>query len=93
MIQSEEQRVNQLIEKIKSITDQDVLEEIYRLLAVDFDDAIYLTSEAQKQAVAEARQEIAQGKGISSEDADSEVDQWLSKYFGPQELNLNVNQF
>ncbi|MFT6053853.1 MAG: hypothetical protein ACJAS3_000804 [Roseivirga sp.] len=79
MIQSEEQRVNQLIEKIKSITDQDVLEEIYRLLAVDFDDAIYLTSEAQKQAVAEARQEIAQGKGISSEDADSEVDQWLSK--------------
>jgi len=79
MIQSEEQRVDQLIEKIKSITDQNVLDEIYRLLAVDFDDTIYLTSEAQKQAVAEAKLEIAKGKGIASDDADNEIDQWLSK--------------
>ena len=79
MIQSEEQHVNRLIEKIKSIKDPNVLEEVYRLLAVDFDDSIYLTSDAQKQVVAESQQMIEKGNGISSEKADDEIDQWLSK--------------
>ncbi|WP_323757716.1 hypothetical protein [Roseivirga sp.] len=79
MIQSEEQHVNRLIEKIKSITDPNVLEEVYRLLAVNFDDTIYLTSDAQKQVVAESQQMISKGNGISSEKADDEIDQWLSK--------------
>lgn len=78
MIQSEEQHVNRLIEKIKSIKDQNVIEEVYRLLAVDFDDSIYLTSETQKQSVAEARIEIEKGKGISAKLADDEIDQWLN---------------
>ena len=79
MIQSEEQYINRLIEKIKSIQDPNVLEEVYRLLAVDFDDSIYLTSDAQKQVVAESQQMIEKGNGISSEKADDEIDQWLSK--------------
>ncbi len=79
MIESKEKHVNRLIEKIKLIKDQNVIEEIYRLLAVDFDDSIYLTSEAQKQAVAEARVEIEKGNGISSELADNEIDQWLNR--------------
>ncbi|KOF03511.1 hypothetical protein OB69_06415 [Roseivirga seohaensis subsp. aquiponti] len=79
MIQSEEHHVNRLIEKIKSITDPNVLEEVYRLLAVDFDDSIYLTSDAQKQVVAESQQMIEKGNGISSEKADDEIDQWLKK--------------
>ncbi|KYG85040.1 hypothetical protein AWW67_17525 [Roseivirga seohaensis] len=79
MIQSEEQHVNRLIEKIKSIKDPNVLEEVYRLLAVDFDDSIYLTSDAQKQVVAESQQMIEGGNGISSEKADDEIDQWLKK--------------
>tara|TARA_A100000171_G_C2136431_1_gene150630 strand:- start:3745 stop:3984 length:240 start_codon:yes stop_codon:yes gene_type:complete len=79
MIQSEEHHVNRLIEKIKSITDPNVLEEVYRLLAVNFDDSIYLTSDAQKQVVAESQQMIERGNGISSEKADDEIDQWLKK--------------
>ena len=79
MIQSEEQYINRLIEKIKSINDPNVLEEVYRLLAVNFDDSIYLTSDAQKQVVAESQQMIEKGNGISSEKADDEIDQWLSK--------------
>ena len=69
MIQSEEQYINRLIEKIKSINDPNVLEEVYRLLAVNFDDSIYLTSDAQKQVVAESQQMIEGGNGISSEKA------------------------
>ena len=79
MTQFEEQHVNRLIEKIKSIKDPNVLEEVYRLLAVDFDDPIYITSDAQKQVVAESQQMIVKGNGISSEKADDEIDQWLSK--------------
>lgn len=79
MIQSEEQYINRLIEKIKSIKDPNVLEEVYRLLAVNFDDSIYLASDAQKQVVAESQQMIEKGNGISSEKADDEIDQWLSK--------------
>ncbi|WP_421978231.1 hypothetical protein [Roseivirga seohaensis] len=79
MIQSEEQYINRLIEKIKSIKDPNVLEEVYRLLAVNFDDSVYLTSGAQKQVVAESQQMIEKGNGISSEKADDEIDQWLSK--------------
>ncbi|MFT6871218.1 MAG: hypothetical protein ACJAVN_000215 [Roseivirga sp.] len=79
MIESEEKHVNRLIEKIKLIKDQNVLEEIYRLLAVDFDDSIYLTTEDQQQSVAEARIEIEKGNGISAKNADNEIDQWLSK--------------
>ena len=79
MIQSEEQHINRLIEKIKSIKDPNVLEEVYRLLAVDFDDSIYITSDAQKQVVAESQQMIEKGNGIPSQKADEEIDQWLSK--------------
>lgn len=79
MIEPGGKPVNRLIEKIKLIKDQNVLEEIYKLLAVDFDDSIYLTSEAQKQAVAEARVEIEKGNGTSSKLADNEIDQWLNK--------------
>lgn len=79
MIESEEKDVNRLIEKIKLIKDQNVLEEIYRFLAVGFDDSIYLTNEAQKQSVAEGRIEIEKGKGISAKNADNEIDQWLNK--------------
>lgn len=45
-----------LIEMIKSIDDKDIIDAIYRLLKVDFDDAIYVTNEKQKAEIAEARQ-------------------------------------
>jgi len=70
---------DQLIKRIQSINDKDVLDDINRLLEVDIDDSTYVTSEDQKSEVATAKKQIDSGKGISSEQADNEIDQWLSK--------------
>lgn len=59
---------NRLIEKIKSIDNKGVIDEIYRLLEVDFDDTVYMTNQKQKAEIADARKQIENGEGIDSEE-------------------------
>ena len=48
-----------LIKTIQQTTDQDVLEEVYRLLEINFDDqTIYNLSQEQKKAVKESQEQI-----------------------------------
>ena len=68
-----------LISKIKTIEDQSVIDDIMRLLAVNFDDSVYLLTEEQVSNVEEAREQIRSGKGIQSKDADAEIDGWLKE--------------
>ncbi|WP_268123299.1 hypothetical protein [Roseivirga pacifica] len=68
-----------LISKINQLDDQKVIDDLMRLLAVDFDDTIYLTNDVQKSAVAEAREALKSGKGISDSDVNQEIDEWLEK--------------
>ncbi|UXX79175.1 hypothetical protein N7E81_17620 [Reichenbachiella carrageenanivorans] len=68
-----------LIERIKSIQDRDILDEVNRLLEVDIDDTIYNTTKEQKQEIEQARIQLANGQGVSSEQADREIEEWLSK--------------
>lgn len=68
-----------LISKINEIKDQSVIDDLMRLLAINFDDSIYLLSEEQRANVMEAREQIGKGQGIDSEQADSEIDQWLNE--------------
>ncbi len=68
-----------LIDRIKKINDKDVFDEISRLLEVDLDDSIYITSDQQKKGINEAQKQINKGKGIPSERADREIDEWLEK--------------
>ncbi|WP_162340058.1 hypothetical protein [Cyclobacterium salsum] len=70
---------NRLIEKIKSIDKKDIIDEIYRLLEVDFDDTIYVTNEKQKAEIAEARKQIENGEGIDSEEVFKKARKWLKK--------------
>lgn len=70
---------DQLIDKIRNIEDQNVIDEIYRLLGIDFDDAVYSTNEAQRNAVAEAREQIKTGQTLSNREANEEIDKWLKK--------------
>lgn len=65
-----------LIEMIKSIDDKGIIDAIYRLLKVDFDDTIYLTNEKQKAEIAEARQQIENGEGIDSEEVFTKMRKW-----------------
>ena len=68
-----------LISKINEIDDQSIIDDLMRLLAVNFDDSIYLLSEEQVSNVKEAQEEIKKGKGIDSKQADREIDRWLNE--------------
>ena len=71
---------NRLIDKIKSTKNQDLLEEIYRLLELEYDDLEVLElSEEQKKAIIKGQSDIKKGKTLTNKQADSEIDQWLSK--------------
>ena len=69
----------ELVRKISNIEDQNVLEEIQRLLEINFDDAPYELNEDQKQEIEQARKEIRRGEGISSEKINKEFDEWLNR--------------
>lgn len=68
-----------MLDWINSIQDITILEEINRLLDVDFEDTLYQTTPEQKQEIAKARHPLDQNEGISSDEANGEIDEWLSK--------------
>ncbi|WP_375578659.1 hypothetical protein ABWH96_16760 [Marivirga tractuosa] len=70
----------QLIDKIQLTTDKVKLEEIYRLLEIDFDEQeVYILSAEQKSAVKEAQKQIKNGEFLSDEQANKEVEEWLKR--------------
>ena len=77
MTQLELKRREKIIAYIQQADDQDLIDEIYRILDIEFDDSIYRTSEGQKLAIAEGESQIEAGLGISEVDADLEIDAWL----------------
>lgn len=68
-----------LIERINSIKNKNILDELNRLLEMDIEESVYQTSEEQKKAIETARAQISAGQGIPSNIADKEIDEWLSK--------------
>lgn len=71
---------NELIDRIRSIKNKDILDEVHRLLDVDIeDDSVYQLNNQQKKEIKHAQNQIKQGKGIQSNEADREIDEWLEK--------------
>ena len=68
-----------LIKKIRNIEDDNVLDEIRRLLDLSFSDTNYQLNEDQEAEIAQAREEFDRGEGISSEQIEKEFDEWLNK--------------
>ena len=71
---------NRLIKRIKSTENQDILQEIYRLLDFDQDDLapLQLTKE-QRIAVSKGQQDINKGKQLTDRIANGQIDRWLKK--------------
>lgn len=69
----------QLIEKIKKIDDQNVIDEINRLLEINIDESVYELSEEQEKAIQEGREEIERGQGIPSDQVFKDIDEWIDK--------------
>ena len=70
---------NRLIEKIKSIDDPNIIDEIYRLLKVDFDDTIYETNDEQKARVAKGIQQVENGEVAESHEVFKKMRKWLKR--------------
>ena len=69
-----------LIEKIAKTENEDLLNEIYRLLEMETSDIeIYKVSSDQMDAITEARNQIKNGEFLTDEEADKEIAEWLKK--------------
>lgn len=69
-----------LIDKIKATKDENILEEVYRILEVGTQEVemIVLTNE-QKDSIDEGITDIENGKYLSNEEANREMEEWLKK--------------
>ena len=70
----------ELIDKIKSTQDENILEEVYRILEVGTQevDKIVLSDE-QKGLIDEGINDIEKGNYLSNEEANQEIEEWLKK--------------
>lgn len=69
-----------LIDKIQKTDNENILQEAYRLLELEAEDIdVYKLSDEQRRAITEARQQIKGGQFLTNDQADKEIDGWLSK--------------
>lgn len=68
-----------LISQITSITDSVKLKELLQLLKFQDETSVYITNEDEKNAILEARKEIKEGKFLSNEEVQNEINEWLRK--------------
>lgn len=79
MTPTETKYKSRLIARINSIKDKHVLDEVNRLLEVAIEETAFRVTPEQRQEVEEARSQLAKGEGISSDEADGEIEKWLLK--------------
>jgi len=71
---------NQVIGKIKQLTDNELLMDVYKLLDDSLmDSEIYRLSDNQKVAIDTAINQINNGDFLTSEQANKEINEWLNK--------------
>lgn len=78
IMNSAELKLN-LINKITQITDIVQLKELLQLLKFQSDDSVYHTTEAEKKAVLEGRNQVKNGEILSHTEVENEMNKWLSK--------------
>lgn len=71
---------NQVIGKIKQLTDKELLMDVYKLLDDSIvDSEIYRLSDDQKIAIETAINQINNGDFLTSEQSNKEINEWLNK--------------
>jgi hypothetical protein len=70
----------EIINKITSITDTEILSEIYRLVNLESNmDTSYKLSEEEKKAIELGLKDVKEGRFYSNEQADNLIQEWLKK--------------
>lgn len=70
---------DKLINKIKEINDPAILEEVANLFALQEQEAVYHTSDKQKKAIEDAKEQIKNNQTLTDEQAGKDIDEWLTK--------------
>jgi hypothetical protein len=69
-----------LINEINLSKNKNLLEEFYRFLNLENEfEKTYKLNKEQKSAIVEARDQIKNGDSLTNEEANQEIDEWLSK--------------
>lgn len=68
-----------LIKKISEITDEAKLRDLLRLLKFQSQETPFITTEEDKKNIAEAQKQIKEGKVISNEMVQKEIEECLRK--------------
>ncbi len=69
----------QLIDAIREIQDQSILDDLSRLIEIKNDEVVFITSDHQKVALDKAREDVRAGRVLDSKKADKEINEWLDK--------------
>lgn len=70
----------QLIDKIQSTDDNNILEDVYRILEVGtLDIETVILSNSQKENIDKGLDDIENGRYLTDEEADKEINEWLKK--------------
>lgn len=71
---------NKVIDKIRKIENEDLLNEVNRLIEIETSDIeVFKFSNEQKAAIAEAQIQIKNGEFLTDEEAAKEINEWLKK--------------
>ncbi|MFN6946870.1 MAG: hypothetical protein ACK4ND_18130 [Cytophagaceae bacterium] len=69
-----------LIKEIQNIEDENILNEVYRLLKIESAEIdVYKLNEEQISAVNEAREQISNSQFFTHEQAKKKIEEWLNK--------------
>ncbi len=69
-----------LIEKIKKTDNENLLEEVYRLLEIETGNIeIYKLNSLQRKKIAAAKEQIKNGQFLTEKEANKEINEWLKK--------------
>ena len=70
----------QIINKVTAITDELILEEIFKLVSIESEmDSIYRLTDTERKAVESGLTDIQEGRMYTSEQADKMIKEWLKK--------------
>jgi predicted transcriptional regulator len=70
----------ELIDKINSTKDENILEEVYRILEIGTTEVeMIVLSDEQKNSIDEGLKDFEEGNYLSNEDANRQIEEWLKK--------------
>ena len=75
----EESLKDKLINKLKEINDPAILEEVSNLFELQEPETVYHTTDQQKKAIEEAKEQIKNRQTLTDEQASKDIDEWLNK--------------